>query len=350
MGRRGVTVRLPHIQVFKDRHGKTRYYFRKPGFPRTALPGPPDGPEFLKAYHAALDGEGQPAPAAPPGNGSFARLIEDYLKSPAFLKNKESSQTVTRGILARFSAKHGHRIVAEVQPKHLMAILGGMADTPAAANNLLKKLRRLLKFGRRLDYLKHDPTADIERYKEGTHHTWTDAEIAAFEARWPLGTRQRTGFALALFTGQRRADLVAMTWHKVDLKAGTVEVVQEKTGTELTIPIHRDLRPVLEAWPRAHVNVLGLKDGRGTSAPGFGNLIADAIDAAGLPERCVLHGLRKAAARRLAEAGCTAHEIMAITGHKSLAEVQRYCDAAAKTGLGKSAIHKLEMSNRKPKV
>jgi len=43
---------------------------------------------------------------------------------------------------------------------------------------------------------------------------------------------------------------------------------------------------------------------------------------------CSAHGLRKAAARRLAEAGCTEHEIAAITGHASLREVQRYTKAA----------------------
>jgi integrase len=61
---------------------------------------------------------------------------------------------------------------------------------------------------------------------------------------------------------------------------------------------------------------------------------------AGLPE-CSAHGLRKACARRLAEAGATAHEIMAVTGHKTLAEVQRYTETAMREGLADSAHAKL---------
>ena len=52
------------------------------------------------------------------------------------------------------------------------------------------------------------------------------------------------------------------------------------------------------------------------------------------------HGLRKAAARRLAEAGCTMHEIAAITGHASLSEVQRYTRAADQARLARAAMDK----------
>jgi len=66
-----------------------------------------------------------------------------------------------------------------------------------------------------------------------------------------------------------------------------------------------------------------------------------AIVAAGLPDRCSSHGLRKAASRRLAEAGCTEKEIQAITGHVSLAEVARYTRAANQKKLARSAVRKL---------
>jgi integrase len=64
-------------------------------------------------------------------------------------------------------------------------------------------------------------------------------------------------------------------------------------------------------------------------------------DKAGLPH-CSAHGLRKAAARRLAEAGCTAHEIGAVTGHASLAELVRYTKAADQRRLAEAAWPKLE--------
>lgn len=354
----GLEVRLRYVQAFKDRHGTWRHYFRKPGLPRVPLRGHPGSPEFMEDYSAALKAE--PLPSAAGGSrsltGSFDRLIEEYFRSPDFLGTKASSQAVTKGILDRFAAKYGDRSVAEFERKHLSAILGSMAKTPAAANNLLKKLRALLRWSIANGWRKDDPTLGMKKYREGTHHTWTEAEIEAFEAHWPIGSRERTAFALAVFTGQRREDLMRMTWGDYDTRAGTIRVVQGKAGAELEIPVHRDLRVALEAWPRRHVTILAMEDGRGTSsAASFGNFMADAIDAAGLPERCVLHGLRKAAARRLAEAGCSAYEIMAITGHATLAEVQRYCAAAQQKSLARSAVDRIEankqptkLSNRKP--
>ena len=69
--------------------------------------------------------------------------------------------------------------------------------------------------------------------------------------------------------------------------------------------------------------------------------MAEKIDAAGLPARCVTHGLRKAAARRLAEAGCSANEIASITGHVTLEEVARYTRAADQKKLAREAMSKL---------
>ncbi len=83
---------------------------------------------------------------------------------------------------------------------------------------------------------------------------------------------------------------------------------------------------------------------------GFGNWMADKIQLAGLPERCVTHGLRKAAARRLAEAGCTANEIGAITGHTTLKEISRYTRAAEQRGLhcGYQPTRETEIERRFP--
>ena len=85
--------------------------------------------------------------------------------------------------------------------------------------------------------------------------------------------------------------------------------------------------------------------GRPFTSNGFGNYMADKISRAGLPDRCVAHGLRKAAARRLAEAGCTANEIASITGHATLQEVSRYTKAAEQRVLAQAAIERLRTRN-----
>jgi integrase len=79
----------------------------------------------------------------------------------------------------------------------------------------------------------------------------------------------------------------------------------------------------------------------------FSRWFREQCDAAGLPH-CSAHGLRKAAARRLAEAGCTAHEIGAITGHASLTELVRYTKAADQRRLAEAAMTKTRTSGGKP--
>src|SRR5262249_58969093 len=81
--------------------------------------------------------------------------------------------------------------------------------------------------------------------------------------------------------------------------------------------------------------------GKPFSAAGCGNWFREQCDMANL-RHCSGHGLRKAAARRLAEAGCTEHEIAAITGHASLREVARYTKAVDEKKLATAAMDKVK--------
>ena len=78
--------------------------------------------------------------------------------------------------------------------------------------------------------------------------------------------------------------------------------------------------------------------GKPFTSAGFGNWFRDRCNEAGLPQ-CSTHGLRKLAATRLANAGCSTDQIKAITGHKSLSEVARYTKAADQARLARQAIH-----------
>jgi enterobacteria phage integrase len=127
-----------------------------------------------------------------------------------------------------------------------------------------------------------------------------------------------------------------MSWR--DVEGSTIKVIQGKTKAELWIPLHPDLSAALAAWPRTHMVMLTTHYGEPHSVKGLGNWMAVTIAQAGLPDRCVTHGLRKVAARRLAEAGCTAHQIMSITGHQSMKEVERYTKAVEQKRLAVAAI------------
>jgi integrase len=120
-----------------------------------------------------------------------------------------------------------------------------------------------------------------------------------------------------------------------------IDVKQQKTGTKLAIPIHPDLQAVLDATPSGHLTFLTTAFGKPFAAAGFTNWFREACNAAGLPRGTSAHGLRKAACRRLAEAGCSANQIAAISGHKSLAEVERYTIAANQERMARMGVETL---------
>ena len=336
------TLHLRYVDRFVDRHGVTRHYFRRPGGKRIPLPGLPGCDEFMDAYRSALAAEPDaPAPKLRGGAGTFDRLVQDYFGSPDFLRLKRQTRRNYQLVIERWLKDENiaHRPVRNFRREHVQKMMGKRADRPGAANDLLKKIRLLMHFAIDARWRTDDPTIRIKRYGSEEFHTWNEDELALYEKRWPVGTRERLAFDLLIYTGQRRSDVPPMG--RAAITDGLIHVVQLKTDEKLWIPLHANLRRSIEATPSGHLTLLVTAYGRPFSIAGFGNWMADNIGAAGLPVRCVTHGLRKAAARRLAEAGCTANQIASITGHKTLAEVERYTREADQKQLAKQAIGRL---------
>lgn len=172
---------------------------------------------------------------------------------------------------------------------------------------------------------------------------WSEEDIAKYLKRWPAGSRERLALVLLLYTGQRRGDVIRMGRQHVS--GGAIRVTQAKTGAQLTIPMHSELKAVLETLPRDSLTFLTTQHGEPfKDSASFGNQFREWCDKTGLPKRSA-HGLRKSAAVRLVEAGCTTKEVQAITGHASLREVERYTKAAEQEKLARSAIARLTESN-----
>jgi len=148
---------------------------------------------------------------------------------------------------------------------------------------------------------------------------------------------------LMLYTGAARVDVVKLG--RGNIKGNRLEYRRQKTrknpnGVPVNIPLHPELVRVLAAVPDDAFTFLQTAQGKARTADGLGTAMRKWCDAAGLP-MCSSHGLRKAICRRLAEAGATAPEIMAVSGHKTLAEVQRYIEAYGRANAADSAISKL---------
>ncbi len=332
-------LRLPYINEYRDRYGKLRRYVRRPGCRSVPLPGLPGSAEFMEAYQAAMGG---PAPkrTSRRAPGSLGALILDYFASTEFANLAPGSQALYRKALGPVAEKDGHRMVRDMPReagRKIIAEIGarspGMANVTAAAGRAVMRLA--IAQGQRND----NPFAGIPKYRLGTHHTWTEDELAAYEARWPLGTRQRLAYDLLLWTLQRLGDVARMS--RSDIRDNAIHGVQQKTGTPFAVPVHPQLAASLRECPARGLSLIGDESGRPYTPHGLGMMVARAIADAGLPDRCVAHGLRKAGMRRLAEHGASTKHLQAMSGHRTLAEVERYTSAADQARLARDAMAKL---------
>jgi integrase len=337
----------------RDReNGKRRVHFRnrKTGF-SVYLTGTPWSEDFMRQYAAALEGSKAKSVSIVGAKrttaGSINALIVSYYASSSFKDLKASTQRARRNILERFRADYGDLPVKGLTRAVLDQIMGAKANTPMAANILMKVLRTLLDLAVGQGMIAANPAAGVKKYRSKTDgwHTWTEQEIAQFSARHPINTRPGLAMALMLYTGQRRGDAVRMgrqhmSQHRDDdgVMGWYIAVRQEKTSTPLLIPMHPELLAAVE--PHKNLTFLLTERGASFTSAGFGNWFRERCNEAGL-KQCSAHGLRKAAATRLANIGCTNEQIKAITGHRSDASLAPYTRAADQRRLAQQAMAKL---------
>lgn len=323
---RGGTVTLKHIQTIRQPNGKVRRYLRIPGQTRIALPDlDPSDPAFILAYAEAVAA----APKKPRhAVGTIHAAVEVCKRGLSTVSPVYRSMMTTH--LDAIAAKAGAAKAADLRTRHIEADLAKLE--PHAALKRLKAWRLLTKTG----LFTGDPAKGIARPRpprSDGHETWTDDDVAAFRATWPIGTVQRRAFELLLWTGARISDAVRLGPGMVG-RDGVLSYRQAKTGGEAFVPMtcaqpafagsRADLDAALT--PNGQMTYLATAQGRGRSHKALGGLVSEAAQKAGIDKTA--HGLRKTRARTLAEGGASTHQIASWTGHKTLAEVQHYTDAA----------------------
>lgn len=337
--------RPQYIHSYQDRHGKERVYFNRHGVPKIALPGPIYSEAFWTAYHKALAGspEKPSAGVSKTVAGTMNALITEYYQCAEFTSLAESTRATYRNQLEAFRKEHGDGPVREIKAKHIAAILGEVAkNSTAQAHKLKKRLTTLFRLAVQWEYRDDNPMPNVGRVKHKTKgfEPWTEHDIARFRAHWNEGTPRRIAFEILLLTGLRRSDAVRVGRQHIQGNRIVTKIKKSGDEVEVSIPIHPEFRAVLDTIKHGHLNFITTARGAARSEKAFTNWIIEAARDAGLPPHRSPHGLRKSACIRLAEAGCSASEIMSITGHRNLAEVETYVREANKKKLADSAITK----------
>jgi integrase len=220
-----------HCTYQTDRYGNRRVRFRRRGV-SAYLTGIVWSEDFMRQYAAALEREdadrAQVGAAKRTLPGSFSALCVSYYGSPEFRGLQASTQTVRRNILERFRADHGHLPLTGLHTSHVRSVIGGKAETPEAANSLLKVLRVVLNYAVSERMIASNPAVGVKRYRASSQgvHTWSEDEIAQYQTTHAVDTRAGLALALALYTAQRKSDVVRMGWQHV--KGNRIMVRQQK--------------------------------------------------------------------------------------------------------------------------
>lgn len=340
--------RLAYVSSFKDRHGKPRFRFRRKGYPTHYFREPFGTKGFEREYAACLNADPASIGTGRLKPGSVADVIARYYADNAFQDLRPSTQTVYRGVLERFRAKFGDDPIRAFDADRIARLMNAMRGKPHAAARLRKLFAQLFIIARRAKIVPpgFDPVKDTRPPKAESkgYHRWTEEELEAFEAKHPLGTKPRLAFALLLWGAQRSGDVRFMT--RDTIANGRIQLDQSKTSNAIDVPVMPELAEALEAGPLGERTLIEAHTGEPFTAKGFYNLVKRACIAAGLPH-CSAHGLRKAAARRCREAGCSVEEGMAITGHKTIKEYLRYAGDGSRGALADAAADKILANHAK---
>lgn len=342
----------PHLSSFVDRHGKTRWRFRRAG-KTLAIPGYPGDSQFEAAYAAAIEGR-KPVPArvlAMPGAalpGTFRAAWKKVLTSPEWLAHDIATKTKNCRLAEEFlslaiSPPHpeqwGDIPVSDLRRRHVKDILAHYSETPHKAKHMLVAIRKMIHAALDQEWIETDPTWKLSyspTYKGW--RAWTDDERARFEMRWPIGSTPRTAYALALWLGNRRSDVARIRWSWIDEKRSIVTIEQQKGGKVLILPLTPMLRDALAPLPRNGDHVLVTAYGKPFSEKSLTGRMADWTHSAGLEKGCTMHGLRKTLGRMLAETGASTRQLMETLGHDDIEHAELYSRAAEQQRLARDAM------------
>jgi len=333
--------RPPHLHRQITRHGKVVWYVRVSRGRRIRIRARYGTPEFDAEYRAAL--AGIPTRKAEPSTNSLAWLVARYRETIAWTNLSPVTRRRRENIFANAMKTAGRESYARISTLTIETGRDRRAKTPHQARHFLDAMRGLFRWAHKAGLVKADPTAGVQnlpRKRTVGFVAWTEDHVAAYEARWPIGTRQRVWLDVLLYTGLRRGDAVHVGRQHV--RGGSIKT--EKSGFSVEVPVIflPVLQQTLDAGPCGDLAFIAGASGRPFTKESFGNEFRAACRAAGVPGSA--HGVRKLAATRMANNGATEAQLMAVFGWTDPKMAAHYTRTANRRRLAADSIEKLNAS------
>jgi integrase len=338
--------RPPRLQLEVTRHGKAVWYVRAAKGPRIRIRAEFGTPEFDVECQAAFNGTPRP-PKGAPAAGTLAWLIARHRETTTWASLSAGTRRQRENIFKQVIETAGTQPAAKINTAIIVAGRERRARTPHQARHFLDAMRGVFQWALEAKLVKVDPTSGVKnptRKKGPGFRMWTEEDMAAYERRWPVATRQRVWLDVLAYNGLRRGDAVRLG--RAHTRDGIATIKIEKSGftVTVTLPILPALAATLAAGPCGDLTFITGESGRPLTKESFGNEFRKACRAAGVPGSA--HGVRKIAATRAAENGATVAELEAIFGWHGGTMASHYTREADRVRLAKAAMHKLGNEKR----
>ncbi|WP_235891512.1 tyrosine-type recombinase/integrase [Thalassobius litoralis] len=349
-------VRLPGLLKERHRNGTIRWRVRVDGDKRKriAIPVGTDHPDFLNHYYAGRAGREWQLGTETEVERSLDWLIRRYLDylSKMVEAGQMSDATLRqrRSVLARLcdhldedGTRYGDCDM-DAPPAAFITIRDAWADRPGAADNLIKTIRAVYEWSIERGEIAHNPAAGIaaiNKRPKGGATPWTPDDLLRFREVHPKGSTPYLWLTLQAFTACRIGDAIWLGRSNEKLHNGRIYLEwqpRKKGSAPVSIPM---LEPLYEATRSA--TVVGpayILTQRGTpykTAESLRNQVRKWCDAADLKDKSS-HGIRKAMAGLMAEAGCSQHQIMAVMAHTQAKTSEIYTKGAERRLLAADGI------------
>lgn len=337
--------RLPlflHREI--TRHRKPVWYFRRGKGPRIRMPGEFNSAEFLVAYDAALNGA-RPAHRGA-AQGTFSWGLSLYRQSQAWAALSRATQRQRNNIFKHIEAALGESRLRDWKRGDIAAGRDKRAATPAAAGMFVKALRAFFAWALEAGFVASNPTDGVKVVAVATEgfKPWSEDDVAAYRAHWPLGTHQRVAFEVLRETGLRRGDAVRVGRQHV--RNGVIRLATEKTGEHVSIAVSEVLAAALNAGPVGDMSFIVGAGGKPLVKEGFTNMFRKWALAAGVDKSP--HGLRKAAATADALDGYSDAELSAKFGWTGRQMASLYTRSANREHLSLAAAERVRRRTKGP--
>jgi integrase len=272
--------RPPHLWRVRTRHGRMIWYVcTERGGKRVRINHEYGTPEFEAAYQQAINGTAPEPYKGKATAGSLAWLIERYRETTDWLDLSPATRRQRENIFRQVIETAGKSRYSLITAATITAGRDRRAKTPFQARHFLDTMRGLFEWAQGAGFVKLNPAAAVKypTLKSGQGFpVWTEEDVAAYETRWPLGTKERVWLSVLLYTGLRRGDAVRIG--KQHVRDGVATLRTQKSGgnIEVHIPLLPPLLEALRAGPTAELAFVCGSNGKQMTKESFGNAFSDA--------------------------------------------------------------------------